>query len=407
MKRDRALLALHSVLSMDMRDATNLLNQFPQLYRDIPSLATRILYLRQELNLSQPKLKSFLQKHPLLMVNILVEDPQERLCTTVELLQTELQLSAQDILEHKLDRLDRMELRAKIQLLKTRLGMTSGEIVQMIRRNPLLLHQNISRLTERMEYLVHGPVGEGLGRIVRRGKSASTVESKEDSMELVMERIRTLYRDFPDVVATPGLNATVTFILEDLGATLQHLGKIAYRRPQLLQYNVTTIETKCKFFAEKLGLPIVVQTRDNKGRTKSVVDLMALMPDVFTHSIPSNLNPKFSYLQGVIGMNQTDLQRLIGERPQILSLSLESNWIPKVEYLQKYMSMDGIRKVLVAHPQGFRESLSGRIQPRVQAIAERGLQLPDDVPLNFLCMTEMQWKAWYVPCVRARVCVFF
>jgi hypothetical protein len=390
MKRDRALLALHSVLSMDMLDAMNLLNTFPQLYQEIPSLATRILYLRQELNLSKPKILSFLEKHPLMMVKILVEDPQDRLCTTVELLQTELQLSAQDILENKLERLDRMELRPKLQLLKTRLHMTSGEIVQMIRRNPLLLNQDISRLTERMEYLVNGPVGEGLGRIVRRGKSISTFESEVDSMELIMQRIRTLYREFPDVVATPGLEATVTFLLEDLGCTLEQLGKITYRRPQLLQYDVNTIESKCKYFAEKLGLPI----EGGKGK-RSVVDVMALMPDVFTNSIPSNLEPKFEYLEKVLGMNQTDLQKLIGERPQILSLSLESNLIPKVEFLQNFMSIDAIRQVLVAHPQGFRESLLGRIKPRVNVISERGLQVPDDIPLNFLCMTEMQWNVWY------------
>lgn len=230
-------------------------------------------------------------------------------------------------------------------------------------------------------------------------------------MVLIMQRIRTLYRDFPDVVATPGLEATVTFLLEDLGCTLEQLGKITYRRPQLLQYNATTIETKCKYFAEKLGLPIrAIRTKDNDGdddddkgkKTKSIIDLMALMPDVFTHSIPSNLNPKFLYLQEVLKMNQTDLRKLIGDRPQILSLSLESNWIPKVEFLQEYMSMDAIRQVLVAHPQGFRESLSGRIQPRVQVISERGLQLlfssnKNVVPLNFLCMTEMQWNAWYAP----------
>ena len=42
LKRDRASLALHSSLNMDSHDAMSLLNNFPQLYTDLPILATRI-----------------------------------------------------------------------------------------------------------------------------------------------------------------------------------------------------------------------------------------------------------------------------------------------------------------------------------------------------------------------------
>lgn len=408
LKRDRALLALYSSLNMNIEDAATLLDDFPQLYQDCPSLKTRIYYFRQELNISKKKILSLLQKHPGMMIQVLLNDPETNLACTVELLQTELNLTLEEIMRKRLWQMNRMELRPKLGWLQNELGMSTQDVCDMIRRSTALLFRDLDVIEARTKYILDGPVGEGLGKILRRGVSTERTESLEEKQEIVLSRVRELVIKYSEVVAND-IQPVVEY-LQSIGCDTLMLGRIAYRRPQLFQYQIETLMQRVEFFAENLGLDpgnsvsssqTNVGTGDAASTQKSVVDLMAVMPDVFSQNIPNNLEPKFRYFRNELGLSRAQLRSILVDRPQILALSLENNLVPKIQYLTTPvnkggagMPSKGLRQLLVDTPQILRERLTDRIQPRCQVALDRGLILPRDAPEKFLTMSDSIWNAW-------------
>lgn len=431
LKRDRALLALHSNLKMEMAEAMNLLERFPELYLDCPSLATRILYLLQELGLSKKKLRHLLQVHPRLMVRVLLDDPETNVSSTVEILQTELQMSLEEIMTKKLWQLDRMEMRPRLSLLKeiipsvsdlknicikypSILGglalpglsrqTTSSNMKKMIRilqqdelrfsneqvgefilKQPFILTEDPARVQHQAHELLHGPIGQGLGMILRRGVSTGQMESAEEQQKLVVERVQELLLRFPVLLTSPNVLLTVDYLI-GLGCTTKDLGRIAYRRPKLFQYDVNNLQEKVIYFCQQLELG------DDKA---PLLEMMAIAPDVFTQSVVANLDPKLQYFRRELGLDAEGLRAVVLRRPQILSLSLEDNLMPKIQYLLDtlQLNVDDVRRMITLFPQVLRESLETRIQPRCQLVLELGLRCPDPVPLDFLQMTDAQWEA--------------
>jgi hypothetical protein len=429
LKRDRALLALHSNLKMDMVDAINLLEKFPELYLDCPSLATRILYLLQELGLSKKKLRHILQVHPRLMVRVLLDDPETNVSSTMELLQTELQMTLEEIMAKKLWQLDRMEMKPRLSFLKEtipsvsdlkticlkypnilggvtvqgsrqttlsnmkqivcilqqdELQLSNEQTGEMIRKQPSILSEDPVRVQRQAHFLLHGSVGEGLGMVLRRGVSTQQMDSVDDQKKLVLQRVQELLLTYPVLLTSPNVMVTVDYII-GLGCTTYDLGRIAYRRPKLFQYDVGALQEKVDFFCQQLEL----------AEKLPLLEMMATAPDVFTQSIAANLDPKLQYFRHELGLDAASLRSVFLHRPQILSLRLTDNLIPKIQYLLEtfHMNVDDVRAMITRFPQVLRESLETRIQPRCELLMQLGLRCPEQVPLDFIQMTEAQWNA--------------
>lgn len=56
-------------------------------------------------------------------------------------------------------------------------------------------------------------------------------------------------------------------------------------------------------------------------------------PQIFSLSITTNLDPKFSLFQKTLGYNKKELRTLFVTTPTTLSLSLSKNLEPKIDYL--------------------------------------------------------------------------
>jgi len=427
MKRDRALLALQSHLGMDLATAMCWLNDFPQLYTDIPSLTTRLLFLSTDLNLKPAKVVSLMQRHPTMMVRVLLEDPEVTLHSTIQVLQGELQMSLDQIMtkhDHLLQ-LDRMDLKSKLthlqqfintptlkkiilkhpsflgtslevmktttSLLQGQLQLSDTEIGAMIKKNPRLL--TVDRIEERISEWTTGLLGQGLRSIDRRGVLAAEAPTPQEADRIQHLRAKEILLKQPELLLSDQVPVALHYLVQ-VGGDAVHLGKIAYRRSEVLTYSLELLVKKVKQISVELGLPMK-RTADN-GHEKIAIDVLAGMPDILTNSVEENLQPKFDFFRHEIGMSTAEMRKLFSTRPQILTLKLDGNLREKIEYFRNDVGLSPkrLRMLLNVMPDCLRQNLENRIKPRCAVILEHRLTIPDDLPNYFFRATDVAHEKW-------------
>ena len=431
LKRDRALLSLQSKLGMDLATAMVFLDEFPQLYTDIPSLTTRLLYLSSGMNLSNKKVLGLIAKHPRMMVKVLLDDPEVTLPSTVQVLQDELHLSLKDIMRKgALGQLDRMDLRSKLthlkqflkgpilkkmvlnnpplldaksslesmkaitSLLQVQLQLSDEELGALLIRLPKLLASDLKQLEASVALWTVGLIGQGLRQIDRKGVSAAAIECEEEADRILRLRAKEILIKSPHLLVSDNIGISVEYLIS-VGCNTLHLGKIAYRRPNVLNYNLENLRGRMEQFRDELGMAL---ERSHNSKEKIVADVMAGMPDIFAQSSADNLQPKFDYFRHEIGLSTAEMREIFGLRPHILSLSLEDNIKPKIEHLQSKdgpnLSPDSLRSLLINMPDCIRQNLATNIQPRCAAAKAHGLRIPDDLPAHFFRASEASFEKW-------------
>ena len=431
LKRDRALLSLQSNLGMDLATAMVFLDEFPQLYTDIPSLTTRLLYLSSGMNLSNKKVLGLIAKHPRMMVKVLLDDPEVTLPSTVQVLQDELHLSLKDIMRKgALGQLDRMDLRSKLthlkqflkgpilkkmvlnnpplldaksslesmkaitSLLQVQLQLSDEELGALLIRLPKLLASDLKQLEASVALWTVGLIGQGLRQIDRKGVSAAAIECEEEADRILRLRAKEILVKSPHLLVSDNIGISVEYLIS-VGCDTLHLGKIAYRRPNVLNYNLENLRGRMEQFRDELGMAL---ERSHNSKEKIVADVMAGMPDIFAQSSADNLQPKFDYFRHEIGLSTAEMREIFGLRPHILSLSLEDNIKPKIEHLQSKdgpnLSPDSLRSLLINMPDCIRQNLATNIQPRCAAAKAHGLRIPDDLPAHFFRASEASFEKW-------------
>jgi len=449
-RKNKAFQALHSHIGMDQEAAEKLLAEFPELYEICPSLVARLMYMLQQVNLSPEKLQFMFKTHPERTVQMLMRDTEQKIKGSVAILQEELQMSIEEIVSGKLWYVPRNEVRSRIATLKqyfsipdikkvvqlepgllgggrhpkTRKALTTSlsrkesdaqdmckifstlrnelkatdeDIFKMLENYPGVFLESADRVQSHVEFLLYGPVGKGLGLVLRRGITTRNAETESEAQEIERQRTLDLLVGTPILTITKNLVPIVNY-LQSIGCEVYDIGRIAYRRPQLFQYEVESLKFKVDYFCKELDMS-EGNLPGNAHVSRTVLDLMATMPDVFTFSIKENIEFKFQYFREELGFNTTALRTIFSNRPQILCLSLENNVIPKIEYLLTPIKEGGagltieeLQRLIISFPQGLRESLNLRIQPRCQAAIKQGMKIPDDLPNNFLTMTESRWS---------------
>ena len=448
LQRDRAVLALYTYLNMDLDDAEEVVDAFPDLYLKCPSLGSRILYMQHELGLAKPKMVELLKGHPSMVITILLNNPEQHLVSTVEVLQTELNLSLEDITENKFNNLYRTAVRARIQLLReifpgsnsqelkeiilkdprllsssasasnlatfqsdsestsysdilavlrNELQLSNVQLGQLIRSSPHLLlmdHAKLQKASSDWYFILKGPIGDGLGRVKRRGIDTTLVTDPEEQEMVVLYRAQELILRVPELLTSSHFRNTVAFFVEELRVSPFNFGRIVYRQPRLLYYDPSRLREKVEFFRKSLDFP------DGQEGTDAIIDMISLCPDVFTQSIENNVGIKIDYFRNEIGMNTTELRDILSKRPQILAYALDGSIRLKVDLLvhTSKIPMEVVRTMIVQYPQVLRENLKTRLLPRCNYLLEiypDGIPCPSDkVPIRFLHWTDQHWRQW-------------
>jgi hypothetical protein len=97
------------------------------------------------------------------------------------------------------------------------------------------------------------------------------------------------------------------------------------------------------------------------------------MPSVLSFSIENNLEPKLSWLQDRLSLDDESLRKLVRRLPSVLSFSIENNLDPKLSWLQDRLSLDdkSLSKLVQTLPAVFCYNIEGNLDPKLSWLQER------------------------------------
>jgi hypothetical protein len=280
--------------------------------------------------------------------------------------------------------------------LRKDMRLSNDQIANLVRIYPKVLTlsgSGIEKCRRRWEYILEGPIGEGLLSVTRRGIDPTQMKDPKERQRVLLSRAQEfILRDFKTLLVDT-LMTTTDYLLEDLNCSIYYLGRIAYRRPHIFQYQPEKMEEKVTYFLNKLELP------HNEIGIQSVLDIMALMPDIFTQSLESNLDPKFDYLENDVGMSRGELRILVITKPQVLALALESNLKHKLDYLVNVtkLALPVVRDIITEYPTSLRQPFESHFKRRgdlLRHLTEEPLPCPEVIPKDFLQMSEASFDQW-------------
>lgn len=455
---NRALLALGSTLSLTYDEATHFLLSHPQLYEydnQQAPLHTKLLYFQSDIGISKKRLKQMILTHPSLTASAIIE--MEDLKTSIELLQHELNLSAEEVWNlatqsfPQVRSYPRAYLRKTLNFYRLELGMNQEELKSIILRQPKVLQHSHALLLEAieglqstfqyapfsaeelkkimlkfptfltydthknfvptLEYLLTSEIGESLGGLTKNKISTDFAMTSEERQQIIQDRVKTLLIQFPNIVGfsiKDNLKPTVRFFLkkgknygDGIGCSMEQLGKILWRHPEILGFSLANnLMPKVKYLQTKLELPLRAFSKpviEEEVEEENISHLITRNPNFLSYSLQSNLEPKICYFEQYLGFQPHELRTFFVTRPQTLSLSLNNNIIPKVEY---YLSKEGgdltrdeLKQFLLQKPGQLNFSLEGRIRLRVDILKKNGIHLRD-APVTIVSRSDGSFEKW-------------
>ena len=266
-------------------------------------------------------------------------DSNENITNTLEVLQTELNLSLKDIkaiqsrslpailsyprselrkriLVYKLDlqypteqitkmvlkdprmlRTDSTNVRQILRVLSEELNIERDDVHAMLRKEILLLTYNAKKnIRPTIRYLKENEVGLCLGMVDRKGISTlkgkttmgdadshvSLALSKEERDSIVKDRLKQLVMGHPKILSSSidkNLKPTVQFFLREVGLSPYEFGRVVYRRGgSLLEANVErTLRRKVDFLRSELDLEVSNRGDDNAEEIDNAANVTVQM----------------------------------------------------------------------------------------------------------------------------------
>ena len=110
------------------------------------------------------------------------------------------------------------------------------------------------------------------------------------------------------------------------------------------------------------------------GLSESQVAKVILQrPQVLGYSIEANLKPTVDWIKG-LGLSQSQVTKVIARSPPVLGLSIEANLKPKVEWLKGLgLGQSQVAKVIVQRPHVLGYSIEANLKPTVEWMKGQGL----------------------------------
>ncbi len=426
-QRDLALLALQQYLQLSLKQSLEILNSYPSLYTKLNnntknshksnSLASKLQYLLHDINIKPKQLKRMILSHPRLMEKVLL-DSEDNITNTVEVLQSELHLSLDDIqmiqskslpailsyprselrkriLVYKLDllyptnemkklvlkdprvlRTNSNNVRQIVNVLCEELNVTIEDIHAMLQKETLLLTYNAEgNLRPTIRYLKEFEVGQSLGMVDRKGQSTIQAENDEDCENIMIGRLKNLIMSYPTILSSSiekNLKPTVEFFVKDCGLTLYEFGRVIYRRGgSLLGANLDrTLKRKVSFLRDNLTLDIIGYTGFDNDMDKgdNVDGNNSDDPNVKEMQVEIPPLEQSTKQQLSTYQKRRLLAQMIATNPDILTLSIENNLQPKFDYFKNIIgwNKEEIRYVILKRPQLLSLSLERNIIPKIE-----------------------------------------
>eukprot|EP00752_Nemacystus_decipiens_P014924 g13285.t2 len=176
------------------------------------------------------------------------------------------------------------------------------------------------------------------------------------------------------IKAEPHLVEQAVWLEKRLGLDRQGVAKVLVRRPQLFWSRTDSVETKLGWLREGLGL-------DESDIGRVIRDF----PVILGYSVEENMQPKLAWLREGLGLKKPDIARVIRLSPHILGYSVEENLKPTTEWLTNRMRLDqkGLAAIVQRCPYILGLSPNKNMEPKLAWLKEN-LDLDDGMLVDLV-----------------------
>ncbi|KAG6405277.1 hypothetical protein SASPL_132864 [Salvia splendens] len=243
-------------------------------------------------------------------------------------------------------------------------GLKERHFLQMYERHMPSLQINVESAEERLEYLLSiGVKHRDIQKIILRQPQILqyTVENNLKahvsflcSLGIPSSRIGQIIAATPSLFSYSvenSLKPTVKYLKDEIGIQEKDISKVVQLSPQILVQRIdSTWKTRLNFLMKELDAP-----------RQSIVKMVTKHPQLLHYSIEDGLLPRINFLRS-IGMQNSEILKVLTSLTQVFSLSLEANLKPKYKYLVNELQNEV--HSLTKYPTYLSLSLDQRIRPR-------------------------------------------
>jgi len=203
------------------------------------------------------------------------------------------------------------------------------------------------------------------------------------------ENVRKLLLSFPQVMdynLENHLKPIADYYISDVRFSATEFGSIVTRFPRLFSYSLFKIKHVTGFLRFELGL--------DATQVKRVI---FQAPQIVGLNTEGNLQKKLDLLQTRLSLTRQELGLVLSKMPTLMNLGIDNNLLPKLEYLEKVAndtnhSGDVVKRMVLKQPTLLGYSLENRIRPRMEKILSAGLSA-DKVTVG-ISMAENKFQDW-------------
>ncbi len=279
-------------------------------------------------------------------------------------------------------------LKEKVNLLGTRIGVIGGDLGKLVVKQPSLLMISAENLKGKLDFF-EGMVASG-GTILKQhtedvkgmvmshpcllcysdASLKDKVDNLVDRLELTSKELSKLVVDCPQLLTmSPSsdgqLSLKLDFFLDTLQIPASSLKKIVLSWPKTLLYSLSSLEsTLIPFYVGSLRLT-----------PPQLSSLLTRNPRILSYSHPDHVLPLYYTAQSAAGLTTTELSAAIRRYPKLCSHGVD-RIVGCLGYLRS-LGCD-VRRVFTAAPQVVGLSLI-RVRGRVDLIEGSGVK-NEDVP---------------------------
>lgn len=199
------------------------------------------------------------------------------------------------------------------------------------------------------------------------------------------ENLRKLLLSFPKIMDYNLENhkkPIAEYYITELGFSNSELGSIVTRFPRLFSYSLFKIKHVTGVLRFELGL--------DATQVKRVI---FQAPQIVGLDTEGTLKKKLDLLQTRLSLTSNELGLVVSKMPTLMNLGTENNLLPKIKYLERVVvSHETVKAMVLKQPTLLGYSLEKRIRPRMEKILTAGLSA-DKVTVG-ISMTESKFQGW-------------
>jgi mTERF domain-containing protein, mitochondrial len=370
------------------------------------TLRRKVDLLRQTMDLQDTDIQTILERQP----TILHLSADKNLAPTILFLVRALDLSKTDLRTMVVQypcilSYSQTNLSSKLRFFRQLMGYSVDECRALLVAEPKLLTASVKTglIPHLKFFLWEVSIPLDMLRVIVQKNSRLLLYSLEENLvpKLIfyltmnlhmdknqMKRLLLSYPQMLDYNLEKTILPITAYMMQTLGFSPTEFRQILLKFPRLVTYSLYKIKHVVGYLRYELGM-----------EASQVKRVMYQAPSVIGLSMENNVKHKVSFLRDSFQLTDLELRHVLSGMPTLLCCNVDTNLRPKVEYLSKVFGdsgggncVDELREAILKLPAVLGFSLEKRIQPRMERLLEIGghpLGITIGIP-----MKDKAFEAW-------------